>query len=118
MIAKHAPHAAFLNSPMKAKGIWWFHLNNILRPSLPTSWKVPSVHLKLIQRTTPYPGVFDSYSLSDLLSSDSQVYINTIGLPRDIPDDYKVCNQVSGGFSSALPFFRPNDWSKKEHQKD
>uniref|UniRef100_A0A3B4UKK7 Uncharacterized protein n=1 Tax=Seriola dumerili TaxID=41447 RepID=A0A3B4UKK7_SERDU len=46
-------------------------------------------------------------------SFDSQVYIDAIGVPRGVPDEFKARNQISAGFESLLWWVTVNknvDW--------
>ncbi|KAK1339589.1 hypothetical protein QTO34_018142 [Cnephaeus nilssonii] len=35
-------------------------------------------------------------------SFDSKIYINSIGVPRGVPNEFKAQNQIAAGFESAL----------------
>ena len=36
---------------------------------------------------------------------DNRVYIDAIGVPRGIPDEYKARDQIKAGFTAVIPFF-------------
>lgn len=46
-------------------------------------------------------------------SIDPHVYIDTLGVPRGVPDEYKARDQVAAGFESLIPIITVNknvDW--------
>lgn len=38
----------------------------------------------------------------------SPVYIDAIGVPRGVPDEYKLVDQIAAGFESMLVWVTPN----------
>lgn len=42
------------------------------------------------------------------LSADDPTYIDAIGVPRGVPDEYKLANQVTAGFESIFIWITPN----------
>lgn len=113
MIAKCPPWRPFVSPNIKAADIWWLCGHKTLLPSLPKVWTGRCVRVKLIQQTTLYPGTFETEIVTsprhkrELLSDNSQVYIDSIGVPRGVPNEYKARDQIAGGFTAALPFFGP-----------
>ena len=45
-------------------------------------------------------------------SFDNKVYIDAIGVPRGVPDDFKAKNQVAAGFESFLAWWVTVPWHK------
>lgn len=42
------------------------------------------------------------------LTADDPTYIDAIGVPRGVPDEYKLANQIASGFESILIWITPN----------
>lgn len=40
-------------------------------------------------------------------SFGDKVTIDSIGVPRGVPNEYKAHDQIAGGFTAGIPFFGP-----------
>uniref|UniRef100_A0A3Q4IGS6 Uncharacterized protein n=1 Tax=Neolamprologus brichardi TaxID=32507 RepID=A0A3Q4IGS6_NEOBR len=98
--------------------LFWWCGDKVLRDTMPSSWSgtcttvrlaLPIVlagshasaedHVGRARRTTTED--FD-------LTKNSPTYIDAIGIPRGVPDEFKLANQVSGGFESIFLWVTPN----------
>uniref|UniRef100_A0A8C5BDP5 Alkylated DNA repair protein AlkB homologue 8 N-terminal domain-containing protein n=1 Tax=Gadus morhua TaxID=8049 RepID=A0A8C5BDP5_GADMO len=101
--------------------IWWFCGGQILRGVLPFEFSGTCAIIQLIMPIYILP---DSKTVMDLtLSSsgglpdltrrkreyapvpgsfDKNIYIDTIGVPRGVPNEHKARNQIAAGFESVL----------------
>ncbi|XP_072439759.1 uncharacterized protein [Chiloscyllium punctatum] len=90
--------------------LWWYCGGRILRPSLPPDWRGICV---IVQLAIPFTLAFEKEkavviknernkrSLLDT-SFDNRIYLNSIGVPRGVPNEFKARNQIAAGFESAL----------------
>lgn len=91
------------NPDQKVADVWWLCGDAKLRPVLPQTWKGTCIRVKLIQQTMIHPQVQSQLSShqgrfkrsKDILNPDSKVYIDAIGVPRGVPDEYKAQSQIS-----------------------
>ncbi|XP_030576773.1 uncharacterized protein LOC115773953 [Archocentrus centrarchus] len=126
-VAKRPAVTPLQNPDQKVADVWWLCGDAKLRPVLPQTWKGTCIRVKLIQQTIIHPQVQSQLSShqgrvkrsKDILNPDSKVYIDTIGVPQGVPDEYKAQNQIAAGFTSWLPFFghvtensKNTEWNK------
>ncbi|XP_069832312.1 uncharacterized protein [Dendropsophus ebraccatus] len=103
--------------------VFWLCGDGRLRNKLPSLWKGQCTLEKVIMpfRVLPWdPEVPDAESQpsshhrqkrSALLrdfQQDPQVYIDAIGVPRGVPDEFKAQDQISAGFQSIIPQIQIN----------
>uniref|UniRef100_A0A3B1J6V1 Envelope polyprotein n=1 Tax=Astyanax mexicanus TaxID=7994 RepID=A0A3B1J6V1_ASTMX len=91
--------------------IWWTCTPNTLRQTLPNHW---SCTCALAMLTMPVTIISLNDSKTALRdhhlvkrsapggSFDDRVYIDEIGVPRGVPDQFKARNQIAAGFESVL----------------
>uniref|UniRef100_A0A674MBS9 Envelope protein n=1 Tax=Takifugu rubripes TaxID=31033 RepID=A0A674MBS9_TAKRU len=91
--------------------LWWWCGGNVLRSILPSKWTGICAPVNLI-----LPAIIVSGSLSHTLfpqtstrirrfadsTGQDSTYIDAIGIPRGVPDEYKVVNQIAAGFESTI----------------
>uniref|UniRef100_A0A3B4V5F3 Envelope glycoprotein n=1 Tax=Seriola dumerili TaxID=41447 RepID=A0A3B4V5F3_SERDU len=94
--------------------VWWFCGGKTLRSMLPYDWKGKCALIQLVMPfyvlpltdTVASKGMFKSHRIkrrtNPLRSFDTHVYIDEIGVPRGVPDEYKARNQVTAGFESLF----------------
>ncbi|XP_074058345.1 uncharacterized protein LOC141499581 [Macrotis lagotis] len=102
--------------------LWWWCGGRKLRQVLPNNWHGTCA---LIQLAMPFTLAFVQEpesenrrvrrvaSKSPLGSFDESVYLDEIGVPRGIPDEFKARNQVAAGFESLFWWVTINknvDW--------
>lgn len=91
---------------IKLADIWWVCGNNKIRPTLSAQWKGTCTMIRLIVPMTIME-VNPSFhrarrGVSDETQND-QVYIDAIGVPRGVPNEYKALDEVASGFASIIP---------------
>ena len=98
-------------------GLWWLCGDMKLRPVLPPTWQSSCSMAQLLMPFHLFP-VGDFKALGEKLSPeklqrlrrstvpggsfDNRVYLDSIGAPRGVPDEFKAINQVASGFESFL----------------
>lgn len=101
--------------------VWWYCGGRILRPTLPPQWKGTCA---LVQLAVPFTLAFEKHDIKKLegkrhkrgavpTSFDDQIYIDSIGVPRGVPDEFKARNQIAAGFESLFWWVTVNknvDW--------
>ena len=102
------PKMNFSSMIVARADVWWYCKTTTLRPTLPKNWKgtcalaVLTMPVDIItlhdntthrrrKRSTTVPGSFDN-----------TIYIDAIGVPRGVPDEFKARNQIAAGFESVL----------------
>ncbi|XP_028460769.1 syncytin-A-like isoform X1 [Perca flavescens] len=133
----------FNNQSKGLADVWWMcGTQPRLRPSLPAKWGGTCALVSLLLPITMLPisagkleetvqSTYHKHSLkrakrdTDLgfgtwgdpstpfRSIDSRVYIDAIGIPRGVPEEFKAQNQIAKGFESILPWITKNknvDW--------
>ncbi|XP_028439717.1 uncharacterized protein LOC114559327 [Perca flavescens] len=133
----------FNNQSKGLADVWWMcGTQPRLRPSLPAKWGGTCALVSLLLPITMLPisagkleetvqSTYHKHSLkrakrdTDLGfgtwgdtstpfgSIDSRVYIDAIGIPRGVPEEFKAQNQIAKGFESILPWITTNknvDW--------
>ncbi|XP_066860491.1 endogenous retrovirus group FC1 Env polyprotein-like [Anser cygnoides] len=98
--------------------LWWYYGGKILRSTLPSNWGGTCA---LVQLAIPFTLAFESET-SQIprrskrgfgISFDDRVYIDSIGVPRGVPDEHKARNQIAAGFESLFWWVTINknvDW--------
>lgn len=105
-------------NPISRSDVWWYCGTNQIYDSLPTNKTGLCALISLILPTTVI-----SVTLEELLTSyegsqwhqqvlhrqkrntlhePDPTYIDAIGVPRGVPDEYKLTDQVAGGFESTI----------------
>ncbi|XP_077337786.1 uncharacterized protein LOC143982710 [Lithobates pipiens] len=89
--------------------VWWMCGDKKLRARLPANAQGDCAMVQLamplrILSEYPWTKSHRQYrrDTSPLGSFDSQIYIDEIGVPRGVPDEFKARNQVTAGFESLL----------------
>nr|AWS20968.1 envelope protein [Rhinella marina endogenous retrovirus] len=104
--------------------IYWLCGDGKLRSRLPTAWMGQCTLIKLAMQfrilpwdlETPDEPTRKKRSFDQLhmgYEEDPQVYIDAIGVPRGVPDQFKAQNQVYAGLASLIPQVQINknvDW--------
>jgi len=54
------------------------------------------------------PGPLDRKKRSFDLHAGSPIYFDAIGIPRGVPNEYKLINQIAAGFESVIPWITIN----------
>uniref|UniRef100_A0AAY4E1F4 Uncharacterized protein n=1 Tax=Denticeps clupeoides TaxID=299321 RepID=A0AAY4E1F4_9TELE len=101
--------------------IWWWCGGKTLRPTLPKNWSGICTPSTLILPVTVFPVAASEVPVSFSnahsrltrrslfsLESPDTTYIDAIGIPRGVPDEYKLVNQIAAGFESILIWITPN----------
>lgn len=97
--------------------LWWYGGGKILRSTLPSNWEGTCA---LVQLAIPFTLAFERET-SQIprskrglgISFDDRVYIDSIGVPRGVPDEHKARNQIAAGFESLFWWVTINknvDW--------
>lgn len=88
--------------------IWWYCGGKILRFTLPTTW---SDTCAIVQLGIPFTLAFEKDKVVKgqkkpksiiATSFDDNIYLDAIGVPRKVPDEFKARNQIAAGFESVL----------------
>ncbi|XP_067869188.1 syncytin-2-like [Heterodontus francisci] len=99
--------------------LWWYCGGKILRQTLPSQWKVTCA---IVQLAIPFTLAFEKQKIitrergkreAIANSFDDQVYLDSIGVPRGVPDEFKARNQITAGFESLFWWVTINknvDW--------
>uniref|UniRef100_A0A8C2Z1R4 Envelope protein n=1 Tax=Cyclopterus lumpus TaxID=8103 RepID=A0A8C2Z1R4_CYCLU len=115
--------------------VWWYCGDKKLRDYLPKTWTGTCALVRLIMPVTMIPLGQDSQELLNsktprnqgllrrrrgliATSFDRNVYIDSIGVPRGVPNEYKAQNQIAAGFESIFlwPTINKNvDWINYIH---
>uniref|UniRef100_A0A667Y9M7 Uncharacterized protein n=1 Tax=Myripristis murdjan TaxID=586833 RepID=A0A667Y9M7_9TELE len=107
----------FLNHTVSRSDVWWLCGDLSLRPRLPKDW---TGSCALTQLLMPFL-ILPNTDLSDLANPslpygllrrlkrsapggtfDNTVYIDSVGVPRGVPNEYKARNQIAAGFESLF----------------
>lgn len=54
------------------------------------------------------PGEWERTKRSINIPGPDPIYIDSIGIPQEVRDEYKLADQVAGGFESVLIWITPN----------
>ncbi|XP_075203382.1 syncytin-B-like [Anomaloglossus baeobatrachus] len=119
----------FVNHTVARTDIWWLCGDMKLRPRLPANWigsctlvqilmpfqiitseeiqkgRLSADSLRRTKRSLSDESLADLHRIKRTLpggSFDSRIYIDSIGVPRGVPDEYKARNQVAAGLESFL----------------
>lgn len=108
--------------------VWTCSGDKILRDTLPRGWSgactvvrlaLPIVLAGSHATAETHVGRTCRATSEDFdLTKNSPTYIDAIRVPRGVPDDYKLANQVAEGFESIFLWITPNknvDWIKYVH---
>lgn len=103
----------FLNQTVSRADLWWLCGDNKLRPLLPSKWSGTCTLGQLIMPFQIFPisgrnilassqvdlGIHKRLKRSTPRgASDSGVYIDSIGVPWGVPDEFNPRNQIAAGF--------------------
>lgn len=99
--------------------VWWYCGGKVLWGWLPVNWKGRCAVVSLLspiqvipEADWPHPsgGIFKNHVSRRSIDpyADSPVWIDAIGIPRGVPDEYKLANQVAAGFESIFLWVTPN----------
>uniref|UniRef100_A0A668RH12 Membrane-associated protein n=1 Tax=Oreochromis aureus TaxID=47969 RepID=A0A668RH12_OREAU len=98
--------------------LFWWCGDKILRDTLPSGWSgacavvrlaLPIVLAGSHATAQTHVGRTRRATSKDFdLTKNSPTYIDCIGVPRGVPDEYKLANQVAGGFESIFLWITPN----------
>ncbi|XP_029586287.1 syncytin-1-like [Salmo trutta] len=87
--------------------VWWMCGGKKLWPSLPTNWTGTCALVQfgmpftLIQHKDLVPGRRER-RVAPSGSFDDRVYLDSIGVPRGVPDEFKAMNQIWAGLKSSI----------------
>lgn len=93
---------------------FWICGGDTLLPSLPVGWKGMCVRVRLLQELNMAQwGTEQSESKEDNrikrgYEPDPKVYLDSIGQPRGIPNEFKARDEVKAGFESIFVWITPN----------
>ncbi|XP_072336461.1 uncharacterized protein [Scyliorhinus torazame] len=101
--------------------IWWYCGGKILRPTLPPQWKGTCA---LVQLASPFSIAYERQEERGSVkggqskrgipaSFDDRIYLDSVGIPRGVPDEFKARNQIAAGFESLFWWVTINknvDW--------
>ncbi|XP_067864922.1 uncharacterized protein [Heterodontus francisci] len=99
--------------------LWWYCGGKILRQTLPPQWKGTCA---IVQLAIPFTLAFEKQKIitrergkreAIANSFDDQVYLDSIGVPRRVPDEFKARNQITAGFECLFWWVTINknvDW--------
>ncbi|XP_042748026.1 endogenous retrovirus group FC1 Env polyprotein-like [Lagopus leucura] len=98
--------------------LWWYCGGKVLRSTLPSNWGGTCA---LVQLVIPFTLAFEKgvsqnpgrNKRSLGVSFDDSIYIDPIGVPRGVPDEFKARNQIVAGFESLFWWVTINknvDW--------
>uniref|UniRef100_A0AAQ4R9C7 Murine leukemia virus integrase C-terminal domain-containing protein n=2 Tax=Gasterosteus aculeatus aculeatus TaxID=481459 RepID=A0AAQ4R9C7_GASAC len=109
-------YSSVLNQTISRADLWWWCGTKVIYPTLPANWTGTCALVQLImpfyvfpvKETTfqdlisPHPHVARraKRSTSPAGSFDSHVYLDAIGVPRGVPDEFKARNQIASGIES------------------
>uniref|UniRef100_A0AAQ4QAY1 Uncharacterized protein n=1 Tax=Gasterosteus aculeatus aculeatus TaxID=481459 RepID=A0AAQ4QAY1_GASAC len=109
-------YSSVLNQTISGADLWWWCGTKVIYPTLPANWTGTCALVQLImpfyvfpvKETTfqdlisPHPHVARraKRSTSPAGSFDSHVYLDAIGVPRGVPDEFKARNQIASGIES------------------
>lgn len=96
--------------------VWWYCGGKIIRPKLPHNWEGRCAMIKLLMPFSIITLHGEQTAKSDHTkimkrmkraiepkgNFDPHIYIDSIGVPRGVPDEYKARNQIAAGFESIL----------------
>uniref|UniRef100_A0AAY4BLY4 Uncharacterized protein n=1 Tax=Denticeps clupeoides TaxID=299321 RepID=A0AAY4BLY4_9TELE len=106
-------------NPLSRSDIWWWCGGNKLFDRLPPNATGLCALVTLLLPVSIYPTNVTNllFKLNSLAPADwhrrkrstlpwekltDPTYIDAIGVPRGVPDEYKIANQIAAGFESAL----------------
>uniref|UniRef100_A0A672G4E8 Uncharacterized protein n=1 Tax=Salarias fasciatus TaxID=181472 RepID=A0A672G4E8_SALFA len=84
--------------------VWWYCGRKTLHGYLAPNWKGKCGLVSLI---SPVRAGEQTRRKRSIEPADSPVYIDAIGIPRGIPNEYKLVNEIAVGFESILIFITP-----------
>ncbi|XP_043552765.1 uncharacterized protein LOC122553244 [Chiloscyllium plagiosum] len=101
--------------------LWWYCGGKILRPTMPSDWRGTCA---IVQLAIPFTLAFERGEIPELkkrrrarsvfaTSFDDDIYLDLIGVPRWVPDEFKARNQIAAGFESLFWWVTINknvDW--------
>lgn len=98
--------------------LWWYCGGKALWSTLPSNWAGTCA---LVQLVIPFTLAFEKgisknpgrNKRSLGISFDDSIYIDSIGVPRGVPDEFKARNQIVAGFESLFWWVTINknvDW--------
>lgn len=108
---------SFINQTTMRADVWWFCGDMKLRAKLPPQWKGSCALAKILmpfqlfqldyltelQKTILKHNGRNKHSTTLLKDSDNTVYLDSVGIPRGIPDEYKAQCEIVAGFESLIP---------------
>lgn len=81
----------------------WTLRNTVASPLYGLTLPTPQAHVTLTQKPIPeHTGGRHKRSTSPGGALDPHVYIDSIGVPRGVPDDFKARDEVAAGFESLI----------------
>uniref|UniRef100_A0A3P9NK73 Uncharacterized protein n=1 Tax=Poecilia reticulata TaxID=8081 RepID=A0A3P9NK73_POERE len=103
--------------PLSRSDIWWWCGDNRLFDKLPSNTTGLCTVVTLLLPVSIYPmtvpqlldslgnvlpSVWHQRQKRSLKDDDDPTYIDSIGVPRGVPDEYKLVNQIYAGFESSI----------------
>lgn len=98
--------------------LWWYFGGKTLRSTLPSNWGGTCA---LVQLVIPFTLAFEKVMSKNSkrnrrslgISFDDTIYVDSVGVPRGVPDEFKARNQIIAGFESLFWWIMINtnvDW--------
>ncbi|XP_040289417.1 endogenous retrovirus group PABLB member 1 Env polyprotein-like [Bufo bufo] len=113
------PDKWFVHQGYQHADIWWLCGDLKLRPRIRMEWIGQCTLIKVLmpfvlfstlewEQVSTQANVRSRQRRSLPAAFDSHVYIDAIGVPRGVPDEFKARNQIAAGFESILPIIGVN----------
>uniref|UniRef100_A0A8P4G627 DUF4371 domain-containing protein n=1 Tax=Dicentrarchus labrax TaxID=13489 RepID=A0A8P4G627_DICLA len=88
---------SFIHHDVSRADLWWLCGDRKLYPHLPPMWSGTCALTQLVMPFQVFPTT--DYHRG---SFDKHFYIDSIGVPRHVPDEFKARNQIAAGFESVI----------------
>ncbi|XP_078069889.1 uncharacterized protein LOC144494161 [Mustelus asterias] len=87
--------------------LWWYCGGKVLRPTLSPKWRGTCA---IVQLAIPFTLAFEKGKVIEgrnkreiiETSFDDHIYLDSLDIPRGVPDEFKARNQIAAGFESSL----------------
>lgn len=91
--------------------VWWWCGDNVIYDRLPANSSGVCALISPLLPINIYPATAEDIEVMDLVGhrvkrsitpGPDPTYIDAIGIPRGVPDEYKLADQVAAGFESTI----------------